>query len=204
MGTQKNRLNETVLLSTQNTCLNWWVRMYLQFYANKISLSGSMYSKSKHAILYIFFHAASQHKLFPLTFELVYSKRYKLACAPSEDSDQHAHPQSNQFFDGCLIGRQGSKVSSGRNLDCTEVQTNISLCCIIHGWKFIISKILNFRNSELKLAVCHQNIKISQLNGQIPLDNLNINQRSYYGVPKSAFWGWLSAESQPIISWIQE
>ena len=29
-------------LSTQNTCLNWWVRKYLQFYANKISLSGSI------------------------------------------------------------------------------------------------------------------------------------------------------------------
>ena len=26
VGTQKNRLNETVLLSTQNTCLNWWIR----------------------------------------------------------------------------------------------------------------------------------------------------------------------------------
>ena len=29
VGTQKNRLNETFLLSTQNsenTCLNWWVR----------------------------------------------------------------------------------------------------------------------------------------------------------------------------------
>ena len=26
VGTQKNRLNETVLLSTQNTCLNRWVR----------------------------------------------------------------------------------------------------------------------------------------------------------------------------------
>ena len=26
VGTQKNRLNETVLLSTQNTCLNCWVR----------------------------------------------------------------------------------------------------------------------------------------------------------------------------------
>ena len=25
-GTQKNRLAETVLLSTQNTCLNWWIR----------------------------------------------------------------------------------------------------------------------------------------------------------------------------------
>ena len=26
VGTQKDRLDETVLLSTQNTCLNWWVR----------------------------------------------------------------------------------------------------------------------------------------------------------------------------------
>ena len=26
VGAQKNCLNETVLLSTQNTCLNWWVR----------------------------------------------------------------------------------------------------------------------------------------------------------------------------------
>ena len=25
VGTQKNRLNETVLSSTQNTCLNWWI-----------------------------------------------------------------------------------------------------------------------------------------------------------------------------------
>ena len=31
MGTQKNRLNETVLLSTQNKCSNGWIRKYLQF-----------------------------------------------------------------------------------------------------------------------------------------------------------------------------
>ena len=42
VDTQKNSLNERVLLSTQNTCLNWLVRTYLQFYANKISSSGSM------------------------------------------------------------------------------------------------------------------------------------------------------------------
>ena len=33
MGTQKNRLNETVLLSTKNICLKLWVRKYLQFNA---------------------------------------------------------------------------------------------------------------------------------------------------------------------------
>ena len=35
MGTQKNRLNETVPFSTQNTCLNEWVRNKLKVYANK-------------------------------------------------------------------------------------------------------------------------------------------------------------------------
>ena len=45
---KKNRLNETVLLSTQNTCFNWWVRKYSQFYAHKISLSGSMYAIAIH------------------------------------------------------------------------------------------------------------------------------------------------------------
>ena len=42
MGTQKNRLNETVLLSTQNMCLNSWVRKYLQFYAQQFCLSKPM------------------------------------------------------------------------------------------------------------------------------------------------------------------
>ena len=33
MCTQKNRLNETVLLSTKNICLNLSIRKYLQYYA---------------------------------------------------------------------------------------------------------------------------------------------------------------------------
>ena len=39
MGALKNRLNETVLLSTQNICLELWVRKYLQFYAEIVCLS---------------------------------------------------------------------------------------------------------------------------------------------------------------------
>ena len=35
VGTQKNRLNETVLLSTQNTCLNFYLK-------KKVSLSETM------------------------------------------------------------------------------------------------------------------------------------------------------------------
>ena len=33
VGTQKNRLNETVLFSTHNICLNWWIRKKSLFYA---------------------------------------------------------------------------------------------------------------------------------------------------------------------------
>ena len=42
VGPQKNRHNETVLLSTQNTCLNGWVRKKFQFKGQKHSLSGPM------------------------------------------------------------------------------------------------------------------------------------------------------------------
>ena len=42
VGTQKNRLNETVLLSTQNICSNWWIRKYLKFYSQNFCLSKPM------------------------------------------------------------------------------------------------------------------------------------------------------------------
>ena len=42
VDTQKNRLNETVLLSTKNICLNRWIRKYLQFYPQKFCLSMPM------------------------------------------------------------------------------------------------------------------------------------------------------------------
>ena len=43
MGTQKNHLNKTVLLSTQNICSNWWISIYLQFYTQNFCLSKPMY-----------------------------------------------------------------------------------------------------------------------------------------------------------------
>ena len=43
VGTQKNRLTETVLLSTQNICYNLWVRKYSQFDAQILFLSIHMY-----------------------------------------------------------------------------------------------------------------------------------------------------------------
>ena len=39
VGTQKNRLNETVLLSTQSICLNLWIKKYFLFYNHKFCLS---------------------------------------------------------------------------------------------------------------------------------------------------------------------
>ena len=42
MGTQKNRLIEMVLLSTQSKCLNKWIRNYSQFYAKLGFLPGPM------------------------------------------------------------------------------------------------------------------------------------------------------------------
>ena len=53
MGSQKNCLNETVLLSTQNICLNWWVRKYFQFYAQILYLSKPMFSLSMVQLLCI-------------------------------------------------------------------------------------------------------------------------------------------------------
>ena len=49
VGTQKNLLNETVLLSTQNICLNFCVRKYLHFYAEKFCLS-----KPVHTLIWRF------------------------------------------------------------------------------------------------------------------------------------------------------
>ena len=38
---------------------------------------------------------------------------------------------------------------------------------------------------------------ISSLNGQLSSDRLYINKKTYYNSSNSAFWGWLSMESQP-------
>ena len=40
VSTQKTRLNETVLLGTQNTCFNWCVRKLLHFYPSNLAYLG--------------------------------------------------------------------------------------------------------------------------------------------------------------------
>ena len=58
------------------------------------------------------------------------SKKYELACAPIEDSDQPAHLHSLlRVFDGLSMGMQGSNVSSSLKLDCVDLQTDLNLHC---------------------------------------------------------------------------
>ena len=52
MGTQKNCLNETVLLGTQNICFKLMGKKILQFYAEHLCLSKPV------------FFVASSHKMF--------------------------------------------------------------------------------------------------------------------------------------------
>ena len=55
-----------------------------------------------------------------------------------------------------------------------------------------------FETSILKLAaVCPLNIHNFNFNGHLSLDRLYINRKTYFNLPNSAFWGWLSMESKP-------
>ena len=49
VGTQKNRLDETVLFSTPNICSKLWVRKYLQFYSENFCSSKPVCSCSLQA-----------------------------------------------------------------------------------------------------------------------------------------------------------
>ena len=59
---------------------------------------------------------SQKHKIEPVS-----SKRYKLACAPIENSVQPAHRYSMvRVFDGQSLGSQGSSVSLGGKLKHTS------------------------------------------------------------------------------------
>ena len=77
------------------------------------------------------------------------NKRYKLACAPIEDSDQTAQMHSLiRVFDGYSLGSQWFNVSSCRKLrhwsDGADVQTGKNLCCM-HTWVKVFRIIPEFR-----------------------------------------------------------
>ena len=117
MGTQKNRLNETVLLSTQNMCLKLWVRKYLQFYAENICLSKpASLLKERVASKNICCASKVQHELIhqdhclhhsAKTCYLQLKPRHEISnyvvCATSKASDQPAHTRSLiRTFASCL------------------------------------------------------------------------------------------------------
>ena len=67
--------------------------------------------------------------------EPMFSKRFKLTCAPIKDSDEHAHPYSLiKVSDRQYIDSQGSNVASGGKLrlksDCRDAQTDLNLRCM--------------------------------------------------------------------------
>ena len=64
VGTQKNRLDDTILLSNQNIYLNWWVRNYLQFYTHMFCLSKPMVL-AWHICLLYFSSEMISHVSFP-------------------------------------------------------------------------------------------------------------------------------------------
>ena len=64
-------------------------------------------------------------------YEPVSCKMYKLACAPTKDSDQPAHPRSLiRAFDGRSMGNKGLNVSSGG-----KTMTLIRLCGCVDWWE---------------------------------------------------------------------
>ena len=76
MGTQKNRLNETVILSTQNICLILWVRKYLQFYAEIFCLSKSVMDAFQFLCLNSFWKEQNYHTSI-LTFFIFDSQAFR-------------------------------------------------------------------------------------------------------------------------------
>ena len=52
-------LNEPVLLSTQNICLNWWIRKQTKFYAKSVCLSGLCWYTN--FLLFLFQQTIYQH-----------------------------------------------------------------------------------------------------------------------------------------------
>ena len=80
--------------------------------------------------------------------------------------------------------------------DQLMLHKNVMLLANYIGVSSKFSKSWTLENHNLKLAsICFQIIKNSKFNGQIPLDKLKLNQKSYYNLQNSAFWGWLSMES---------
>ena len=120
MGTQKNCLNETVLLSNQNTCLNRWIRKQSQFYAHKFCLTGPM--KRRHWLVKnlsekVSFFSSDSKNLLWCSIEV------------SHGDHHHLYPPQTLFVGGILFSC------------CPCVRPSVTLCFLnnskSHCWIFI-------------------------------------------------------------------
>ena len=145
----------------------------------------------------------------------------KLYCILSKGSDEYAHlPSHPKAYTAWLLGNFAcffvqyvvclffqnqlfQSILLGIPLECQTVGStrNLGPNCFqrLSAWV----KVQNLQNPELlklqslTLLYAYLIFTISSFNGQLSLDRLKINQRSYYDLPNSAFWGGLSVESQP-------
>ena len=97
VGTQKNRLNEMVLLSTQNLCFNWWIRKYSQFYAHFFFV---------HLDLWYLYCSSSVYDLVFLWRETGVSKQEivskLLQTFDNNMADMYVHMEKRYLLDTCV------------------------------------------------------------------------------------------------------
>ena len=111
-------------------------------------------------------------------------------------------PPSTQAFFLCYFWKK--IVLSKPQFKCHNCKITWQLClyaCQVKPCAWV--KVKHFENPELqkfKYHNPHYACKIStifSLDGWLSLEKLKINERCNYNLLNSAFWGWLSTESQP-------
>ena len=68
-----------------------------------------------------------------------------------------------------------------------HINFEILFCSFNMGENSKLPNSITLENQNLKLDVCLQIIKNLKFNGQIPLDKLKLNQKSYYYLQNSGF-----------------
>ena len=90
MGAQKNRLNETGLLNTQNICSKLRIRKYLHFYAEIFGLSKPVVNAGWMLKFQNFEHFNTYSGIISASIK----ENLILLHANNKGTDQHAHPHS--------------------------------------------------------------------------------------------------------------
>ena len=110
----------------------------------------------------------------------------------SPDLDPNCLVAKNLVLKTVSIRQQKhEKLPSMKKLTLLHAEWTISFWVNYMGESSKFPKSWTLEIQILKLAGCLQKWIISSLNNYV-----FTNQRSYYNLPNSAFWGWLSMESQ--------